>query len=336
MNGGSRCRTIKKQAFAEVIRACQTNGIIFCFCMNPQLGSERPLNPTNTADLEQLSRHYLWAQGLGVKWFSICVDDVKWTQTPSVSATQDAYMVNAILNRLRELDPDAQMIFCAGPYYGDGTNPDDHLYLQTLAHDLDPNVYVFWTGDGNSAIAHHITVAAAASYRNAVNHRLFLWDNYPVNDGSETLHLGPVTGREPGLSEVVDGYMSNPMSTQNQMNRIPLATCADYAYNPRDYDPARSIAQAICFLAHTRAQREVLKEVVEAYPGFLVARGSPGTNPVRNKFREIEKKSGSRSAREFLNKMTTLSHQFGKEFPNEFDAGKKTIAADLAWMRAQP
>jgi beta-N-acetylglucosaminidase len=326
----------KRRAFAGVIRACQTNGIIFCFCMNPQLGSERPLNPTNAEDLDQLSHHYLWAQSLGVKWFSICLDDVKWTQTPSVAAIQDAYLVDTVLARLREKDPDAQMIFCPGPYYGDGTKPDDHLYLQALAHSLDQNVYVFWTGDGTSAIAPRITVAAAESYKNAVGHRLFLWDNYPVNDEHETLNLGPVTGREPGLCDVIDGYMSNPMATQSQINRIPLATCADYAYNPSEYDPSRSIAQAIYLVANTGGQREALRELVEAYPGFLAAGGGPGTNPVRRKFHQLKKEAGSPVAREYLNQMTALSRQFGKEFPNEFDAEKKTVTMDLEWMKAQP
>ena len=325
----------KKQAFAGVIQACQSNGIIFCFCMNPQLASKRPLNPTNSEDLEQLSRHYLWAQSLGVKWFSICVDDVTWTQTPGVVAAQDAYMVNTILARLREKDPGAQMIFCPGPYFGDGTRPDDHFYLQTLAHSLDPNVYVFWTGDGDSSIAPRITVAAATSYKSVVDHRLFLWDNYPVNDEHQTLNLGPLTGREPGLCGVVDGYVSNPMATQNQINRIPLATCADYAYNPWEYDPLRSVAQAICLLADTRPQQAVLQDLVEAYPGFLAAGGGAGANPVRKKFHELEKENGSQSAQEFIDQMKTLYRQFGKEFPGEFDAEKKTMAADLAWMQAQ-
>ena len=45
--------------------------------------------------------------------------------------------------------------------------------------------------------------------------------------------------------------MSNPLSPQNDLNRIPLLTCTDYAYNPWDYDPARSIGQAIVHLAKT-------------------------------------------------------------------------------------
>jgi hypothetical protein len=76
----------EKAAYAKVIRACQANGITFCFCMNPQLDSARPLNPVNSRDLDLLFQHYAWAQSLGVKWFSICVDDVKWTQAPDVVA----------------------------------------------------------------------------------------------------------------------------------------------------------------------------------------------------------------------------------------------------------
>lgn len=326
----------EKRAFAGVIRACRTNGIIFCFCMNPQLASERPLNPTNAEDLELLTRHYLWAQNLGVRWFNICVDDVAWTQTPALVAAHDAFMVNTVLACLRQKDPDAQMIFCPGPYFGDGTRTDDHLYLQTLGRNLDPNVYVFWTGDGDSAIAPRITVAAATSYKRAVNHRLFLWDNYPVNDGHPVLNLGPLTGREPGLCNVVDGYMSNPMSTQNEINRIPLATCADYAYNPWDYDPMRSVGQAICLLAGTRAQQETLRDLAEAYPGFLASGGGPGTSPPRKKFHELKKETDPRPAREFLGQMNALARQFGKDFPNEFDAAKMTITADVAWMKAQP
>lgn len=323
----------KKAAFAKVICACQTNGITFCFCMNPQLASLRPLNPTNSADLDLLFQHYAWAQSLGVKWFSICVDDVKWTQSPGIVAAQDAKMVNIILARLREKDPEAQMIFCSGPYWGDGNSPDVRTYLQTLGHEMDPDVYVFWTGD--AVVTPHITRAAAESYKNAVHHRLFLWDNYPVNDGQPTLHLGPVSGRASDLCQVIDGYMGNPMGLQNQINRIPLATCADYAWNPQDYDPARSISQAIFLFGKTRAQREVLKELIETYPGFIATGGGPGTNPVREKFNKLAAQSNSKSAQKFIQQIEALAARFDKEFPGQFDDAKKTIAADVAWMKQE-
>jgi len=98
------------------------------------------------------------------------------------------------------------------------------------------------TGD---AVVGRISRKAADTFRGIVKHRLFLWDNYPVNDANPTMHLGPVIDRDADLCDVIDGYMSNPMRLQNEANRIPLATCADYAYNPAAYDPLRSIGQAI-------------------------------------------------------------------------------------------
>ncbi|MGH8024040.1 MAG: beta-N-acetylglucosaminidase domain-containing protein [Limisphaerales bacterium] len=323
---------VKKAAYAKVIHSCQANGIAFCFCMNPQLASKRPLNPSSLKDIDLLYQHYAWAQSQGVKWFSICVDDVKWTHSPTVVAAENAKMVNMILGRLREKDPDAQMIFCPGPYNGDGTQPEVHAYLQTLAQEMNPDVYVFWTGD--SVAPSRITVQAAESYKNAVKHRLFLWDNYPVNDGQPNLNLGPVSGRAPGLVQMIDGYMSNPMETENQINRIPLATCADYAYNPRGYDPARSIGQAILLFAKTPAQRKVLQELIEAYPGFITAGGGTGTNPVREKFKKLVADPDPRAAKQFLAQFEQLSKLFEKEFPDQFGAAKNAVAADLVWMKA--
>ena len=97
------------------------------------------------------------------------------------------------------------------------TSPTHVGYLDTVARDLNPEIYLFWTGDTFT----RITRAAAESYKKRVKHRLFLWDNYPVNDGQQTMHLGPVTARDADLCEVIDGYISNPMASQNEMNRIP-------------------------------------------------------------------------------------------------------------------
>jgi len=216
--------------------------------------------PTSAEDIDQYYQHYAWAQSLGVKWFSISLDDVTWgDKGPAAGGADHAKLVNTIFGRLRGNDPQAQMIFCPVPYWGDGTKPDDRAYLEALGKELHPDAYVFWTGD--SVVAPRITRKAAESYKGVVKHRLFLWDNYPVNDSAPTMHLGPVVGRDPDLCEVIDGYMSNPLSPQNRINRLPLLTCADYAYNPKMYDPDRSIGQSIVHLAETDAQRNALKDL---------------------------------------------------------------------------
>jgi hypothetical protein len=177
---------------------------------------------------------------------------------------------------------------------------------------------------------------AAQGYKTAVRHRLFLWDNYPENANSPTMHLGPLSGREPDLCDVVDGYLSNPMCSQNQINRIPLATCADYANDPQSYKPARSIGQAIVRFAQSGPQQSVLKELVEAYPGFIVAGGGAGTNPVRAKLAGLLAQDRTQTlAIKFITTMQELAVRFKKLFPAQFLDARKTLLNDIEWMKAQ-
>ena len=321
----------RKGDYAKVIHSCVEHGIIFCFAVHPQLGSARPLNPANETDIDEFYQNYAWAQSQGVHWFSVSLDDVGWGD-PAAGGAAHAKLVNTVFTRLRAQDPQAQLIVCPGPYWGDGTEPGHRAYLEVLARDMDADVYVFWTGDG--VVGPRIRRATALTYKNLVKHRLFLWDNYPVNDASPTLNLGPVSGRDADLCEIIDGYMSNPMATQNQINRLPLATCADYAYNPWAYDPQRSIGQAILQFASNPAQQQVLKSLVETYPGFLVVGGGTGTNPVRNNFGGLaadEELGGA--AGNLLRSVEALNVSLAKEFPDNFQAARKTIAEDVNWMK---
>jgi AraC-like DNA-binding protein len=325
----------KKQAFARIIRACRENGITFCFALHPQLASPRPLNPASMEDREKFFQHYVWAQGQGVKWFSVCLDDTSWGPCgPETCGRTHAELVNRIFERLQSDDSDAQMICCPAAFWGDGTNPEHHAYLTALGRDLHQDVYVFWNGD--AIVTPRITRVAAESYRRAVQHRLFLWDNYPVNDGSPTLHLGPLGGREADLCEVIEGYLSNPMCAQNQINRIPLATSADYAYNPKAYNPARSIGQAILRLGKTLAEQQVLKDLVDAYPGFIVAGGGTGTNPVRARFGNLHAEPGPDSAAcKFIRQIEDIASRLAKLFPSQFPATRQIVLSDVQWMKQQ-
>lgn len=322
----------KKQVWSQIIHVCRECKITFCFSLHPQLASPRPLDPTSEQDIEQFSRHYAWAQAQGVRWFSVCLDDTSWgSNGPAAGGIAHARLVNALFNRLRSEDTEAQFVFCPVICWGDATNHEHHDYLGALAREMHPDVYVFWNGDG--VVTPRITRVAAENYRKVIDHRIFLWDNYPVNDGSSTLHLGPVSGRAADLCDVVDGYLSNPMCAQNQINRIPLATSADYAFNPKTYKPARSIAQAILRQGRTNIQQQVLKDLVEAYPGFIVAGGGTGTNPVRGKFSDLF--AIPSEAQNFLRQIEDIHARLAKLFPQKFRATKKTIADDIIWMKQQ-
>jgi hypothetical protein len=318
----------KKAAYEEVVRACQANGIQFCFSMNPNLLSERVVNNGSPESVDQLYRHYAWMQGLGVKWFNLSLDDA----TQGINASGHAQVANEIFRRLRAKDPEAQMIFCPTYYSGDGTGKAQQPYLETLAQELDKDAYVFWTGD---AVVGQVTRKAAETFKRISGHRVFLWDNYPVNDGHPTMHLGPVIGRDPDLCEVLDGYMSNPLKTQNEINRIPLLTCADYAYNPAAYDPFRSIGQAIVRLADSGPQREVLRDLVETYPGMLICgQSATSFNAVLNQYSRISNAPYSRQAAlAFINWMEELSARLKQTFPESYAPEKATLDNDIKLLR---
>lgn len=327
-----------KKSYAEVFRGCREQGIQFCFAIHPQLFSPRPIDLASKSDFESLWRHFAWAQSQGVRWFCVPLDDVHIESMAGkirIDGGEHARFINRLFERLRRKDKGAQMIFCPTWYWGNGDDPEHRPYLEALAKNLHPDVYLFWTGP--EVVPARVKAEDAGIFKSIVKHRVILWDNFPVNDGHPTMHLGPVSGRAADLSRFVDGYMGNPLSPQNQINRIPLLTCADYAYNPWDYDPGRSIGQAILHLAENDAQRIVLKQLVEAYPGTLVLRadkGYPtGYNHVREQFKRLISVPHSRYLGEMLiAHFRDLSARLAAAFPSTFADARKTVDDDVAWM----
>lgn len=318
----------KRAAYERVVRECQSHGIEFCFSLNPNISSRRAVDYDSPEDLELVWQHYEWMLGLGVRWFNIQFDDISQGMDPSGQAR----LANTLLERLRKANPRAELILCPVYYWGTGQDASARPYLETLARELHGDVYVFWTGDG---VVGRITRKAAESYRAVVGHRLFMWDNYPVNDGAPTLHLGPLMKRDADLCEVADGYMSNPMHTQNEANRIPLLTVADYAYNPWAYDPARSIGQAILHLSRTRSQAAVLRDLVELYPGMVLFDQGTGYNPAIDRFEDIIDTPHSRFlAGAYLRHASDIVTRLKRSFPSEFTDARATLEGNLESMRA--
>jgi hypothetical protein len=326
-----------KRSYEKVFEACRQYNIMFCFAMNPQLFSEHPLDPESRKDFNALLQHYLWAQQHGVKWFSVCLDDVQEGQV-SILANEHAKLVNRLFSFLRKNDPEAQMIFCPTWYWGDGTDTKFRPYLEKLASKLDSKVYIFWTGP--FVVPKHITTKEAQSYHNIVKHRIILWENYPVNDNHATMHLGPVTGRDPDLDNIVDGYMVNPLGRQNHINRIPLITCLDYAYNPHEYNPENSIGQAILQMAQTHDQQEALISLVECYPGELIFQkdtagyGLVGLNPVRERFKSFNTAVNTAGqAVDYIRSTEELLSRVSELFPGRFPDAEAIMRNDIVWMK---
>jgi hypothetical protein len=100
-----------------------------------------------------------------------------------------------------------------------------------------------WTGP--KVASPEITVAQAQEWGEYLHRKPLVWDNFPVNDDRRwRLHLGPLRGRDPNLPAALEGLVSNPMN-QARASLLPLATVADYEWNPLAYDPSKSLQHAL-------------------------------------------------------------------------------------------
>lgn len=332
----------KKQAYEQVVHECKRHGINFCFSMNPILASDRPFDYKRPEDLELLWQHYAWMHNLGVKWFNISLDDIR----QGINAAAQSKVANEIFHRLRTKDSGVQMIFTPTWYAGTGDSGTETAaklgagdtpgvrYVKELGEKLDTDIYLYWTGPEVCSLT--ITRADTEKYKRLSNHRLLIWDNYPCNDQHPTLQLGPLMGRSPDLHTIAEGYISNPLSPQNEANRIPMLTIADYLWNPKAYKPARSIGQSVVHLGQTRGQRLALKSLVELYPGRLVAESqSTGWNSLREHFGRVLDSGSQRAAKTLIDHAENLSRGMVKEFPGQYMLARRTLDADLSGIRRE-
>lgn len=207
-------------------------------------------------DLRALRRKVdaMWA--LGVRAFQLQFQDVSYSEWhcdadadtfgsgPRAAATAQAKVAGALAAHLAERHPDAAPLsLMPTEYYQDGATE----YRTALAEALDDRVEVAWTGVG--VVPRTITGPELSTARAAFGHPLVTMDNYPVNDyAQDRIFLGPYTGREPAVATGSAALLGNAME-QPTISRIPLFTAADFAWNPRAYDPSESWQAAIDALA---------------------------------------------------------------------------------------
>lgn len=238
--------------------------------------------------------------GAGVRTFAILFDDIpsslNYPEDQELYEGSLAYAEGRWLKRILEKQPDSwgdvEWWICPSYYTEDpmlartfGTF--EPTFLETLGEQLPLPVACFWTGP--SVVSETISLAHAKKVAQALNHRLILWDNYPVNDLSMSteMHLGPLIGRDPRLPEQVYGYLNNPL-LQASLSLIPLATCLDFASDPHVYAPEASWERAIIesfgdpALIHWRAIREFCERV----------------NPLKDKSQPLPLREEKRSALE--------------------------------------
>nr|WP_269204566.1 beta-N-acetylglucosaminidase domain-containing protein [Motilibacter deserti] len=237
----------------QLVTTARDNHVDLVFAVSPG----QSICYTSEADISALYAKAEAVYGLGVRDFALFFDDIstslncasdqqRFGADASPAAAAQAYLLDRFQREfLAAHAGSGPLQTVPTEYSGLGAS----AYKSRFAALVPAGVNVYWTG--SDVVAPTVTAAQTQQARTLYgSHPLLLWDNYPVNDYSEDrLYLGPLVGRAPDLPAAgLDGVIANPM-VQAEPSLLPLATTADYAWNPAAYDPDASQARAARYLA---------------------------------------------------------------------------------------
>ncbi|GHE60027.1 beta-N-acetylglucosaminidase [Streptomyces cellulosae] len=245
----------KLTELGELVDRATANHVRFTFAVSPG----QSICYSDPADREALKAKLQALYDLGTRAFSVPLDDIDHTRW-NCEADRAAYGepgTGAVGKAQADLLNDVQRDFVATH---DGTwplqmvpteyyNHTESAYKRALREALDPEVEVMWTGVG--VVPDGITNADAGQAAKVFGRKVFVWDNYPVNDYGNTggrLLLAPYDKREAGLSDHLSGVVANPMN-QPYASKVAVFGTADFAWNDRGYDAGRNWRQALAYLA---------------------------------------------------------------------------------------
>lgn len=146
-----------------------------------------------------------------------------------------------------------QILFCPTFYSQDpildrvfGQRPSD--YLSHLSSRIARNIGFFWTGP--EVCSREISPSHLRAISRMIDRPLWLWDNYPVNDGpimSNYLHLRGFTGRlaiakDADRTDYLAAHAINP-ALQPLLSCLPARSLAALYRDPDQYDYAHQMQQ---------------------------------------------------------------------------------------------
>ncbi|SFB60181.1 hyaluronoglucosaminidase [Amycolatopsis marina] len=239
----------------ELIDAAAYHHVQFTYALSPGLS----ICYSDPADLRSLTGKLGSLYEQGARSFYIALDDISYTEWNCAADEQkygapgreaaghaQADLLNAVQRDYLDTLDGTKALQMVPTEYAD---VQDSPYKKVLRETLDERIVVQWTG--TDVVPPAISVADARQAAQVWGRKVFLWDNYPVNDYGQTtgrLLLAPYDKREAGLHEALGGIVLNPMN-QAAPSKVALFGGASFAWNDQDYDPERTWRAAADYLA---------------------------------------------------------------------------------------
>ena len=241
----------KIAALKNLAATAKANGVKFIFAVSPG----QDLNykgKKGEADFDLMMQKLEAMYKIGVRDFAIFFDDLKDDKgNHHEDGKVQAEFINKVQDKLRNSHKDiGQILTVPTEYFLQDMEKRPgkiNSYTEDFAKTLDKKVVVLFTGDG--VVCDGISAETLSEANKIFGRQVGIWWNYPVNDYALTdggnrsakLALGAI---EKLPAENVQAIFFNPMN-QPLLSRIALATGADYANNPANYNSEVSWDKAI-------------------------------------------------------------------------------------------
>ncbi|MEU0137657.1 beta-N-acetylglucosaminidase domain-containing protein [Streptomyces sp. NPDC006296] len=239
----------------ELIEQATSHHVGFTYALSPGLS----VCYSDPGDVSALKAKLGTLYDQGARSFYVALDDISYTRW-NCDGDEETYgapgrgsagraqadLLNAVQRDFVDTHPDAEPLQFVPTEYSDTA---DSAYKSVLREQLDPKVVVQWTG--TDVVPPSISVADAEAASAVWGRKVFLWDNYPVNDYGQTtgrLLMAPYDKREAGLHKALSGIVLNPMN-QAAASKVALFGGASFAWNDEDYDAGRTWRAAAGYLA---------------------------------------------------------------------------------------
>lgn len=245
----------KLDELRQLVDQASAHHVRFTFALSPGLS----MCYSSQNDQRALNAKLQAMYDIGVRSFSLPLDDIdyeKWNcdadrekygeASPKTAGQAQVDLLNRVQREFIDNHQGAKPLQSVPTEYSD---TEDSPYKKTIREQLDDRVEMMWTGEG--VIPHEITNEQAEQAASVWGRKVFVWDNYPVNDFDETagrLLLAPYDKREAGLHDQLSGIVLNPMN-QASASKVAEFTAADFVWNDTAYDPARAYREAARYLA---------------------------------------------------------------------------------------
>ncbi|MGL5948022.1 MAG: beta-N-acetylglucosaminidase domain-containing protein [Aeromonas sp.] len=207
------------EKLVALAKACRQNGVAFGIGLSP-MGAHHDYAAKRPQLLAKLK---LIEEQLAPDIIALLFDDMNG-DVPDLAARQIA-----IAHDVAAHSRAARLIFCPSYYSTDpilakvfGAMPPD--YLTDLGQGLSQRFDIFWTGP--NVCSREYPTSHLKQVAGWLKRKPFLWDNYPVNDGSKAcnfLHLKAFDQPTDALLPLLAGHAVNPMK-QAALSQLPLMT----------------------------------------------------------------------------------------------------------------